>query len=63
VVVIGFASSAFDISIEIAKEAKEVHIATRSPDVKVMKLANHDNMWQHKMVCLRVTCITSIVAF
>ncbi|KAH1159554.1 hypothetical protein GYH30_031330 [Glycine max] len=50
VVVIGFASSAFDISREIAKVAKEVHIATRSPDVKVMKLANHDNMWQHKMV-------------
>ncbi|KAL5170015.1 Flavin-containing monooxygenase FMO GS-OX-like 3 [Glycine soja] len=49
VVVIGFASSAFDISREIAKVAKEVHIATRSPDVKVMKLANHDNMWQHKM--------------
>lgn len=49
-VVIGFASSAIDISREIAKVAKEVHIATRSPDVKVMKLANHDNMWQHKMV-------------
>ncbi|TKY49679.1 Flavin-containing monooxygenase FMO GS-OX 3 [Spatholobus suberectus] len=50
VVVIGFASSAFDISRDIAKVAKEVHIATRSPDVKVMKLANHDNIWQHKMV-------------
>lgn len=50
-VVIGFASSATDISIEISKVAKEVHIATRSPDVKAVKLANHDNMWQHKMVC------------
>ncbi|WVY99774.1 hypothetical protein V8G54_025844 [Vigna mungo] len=50
VVVIGFAASATDISIEIAKLAKEVHIATRSPDVKAVKLANHDNMWQHKMV-------------
>ncbi|KAK7323352.1 hypothetical protein VNO77_26823 [Canavalia gladiata] len=61
VVVIGFASSAFDISRDIAKVAKEVHVASRSPDLKVMKLANHDNMWQHKMV----KCVSedSLVAF
>ncbi|KAL2337150.1 hypothetical protein Fmac_011596 [Flemingia macrophylla] len=61
VVVIGFAASAFDISRDIAKVAKEVHIATRSADVKVMKLANHSNIWQHKMV----KCVSedSMVAF
>nr|KYP59770.1 Flavin-containing monooxygenase FMO GS-OX5 [Cajanus cajan] len=61
VIVIGFAASAFDISRDIAKVAKEVHIATRSPDVKVMKLANHSNIWLHKMV----KCVSedSLVAF
>ncbi|RDY04277.1 Flavin-containing monooxygenase FMO GS-OX-like 3, partial [Mucuna pruriens] len=61
VVVIGYASSAFDISRDIAKVAKEVHLATRNPDVKVMKLANRDNIWQHKMV----KCVyeDSMVAF
>ena len=51
VVIIGFAASAYDISRDIATVAKEVHLATRNPDVRAMKLANHDNMWQHKMVC------------
>ncbi|XP_054814792.1 flavin-containing monooxygenase FMO GS-OX-like 4 isoform X2 [Prosopis cineraria] len=50
VVVIGFGPSAFDISRDIAKVAKEVHIATRSTNVKAMKLAYHDNIWQHTMV-------------
>ncbi|KAK9283382.1 hypothetical protein L1049_011624 [Liquidambar formosana] len=50
VVIIGYGPSAFDISREIARVAKEVHIATRAPDVKVSKLDNHDNLWQHKMI-------------
>ncbi|KAK7271453.1 hypothetical protein RJT34_27376 [Clitoria ternatea] len=61
VVVIGFASSAFDISREIAKVAKEVHIASRSSDIKVMKLESHNNMWQHKMV--KGVSEDSLVAF
>ena len=50
VVLIGYGASAFDISRDIATEAKEVHIATRSPDVKMGKLENHKNIWEHKMV-------------
>ncbi|KAK7243396.1 hypothetical protein RIF29_38191 [Crotalaria pallida] len=50
VVIIGFGASAFDISRDIARVAKEVHIATRSSDVRVIKLANHGNIWQHTMV-------------
>ncbi|KAK9282906.1 hypothetical protein L1049_011131 [Liquidambar formosana] len=50
VVLIGFGPSAFDISRDIARVAKEVHIATRAPEVKVSKLDNHDNLWLHKMI-------------
>ncbi|KAI9115489.1 hypothetical protein K1719_013808 [Acacia pycnantha] len=50
VVVIGFGPSAFDISRDIATVAKEIHISTRTPNVKTMKLANHDSIWQHPMV-------------
>ncbi|KAF4347099.1 hypothetical protein G4B88_025142 [Cannabis sativa] len=50
VVLIGFGASAFDISRDIATEAKQVHIATRSPDVKLGKLENHNNIWHHMMI-------------
>ncbi|KAK9283998.1 hypothetical protein L1049_012257 [Liquidambar formosana] len=50
VVLIGYGPSAFDISRDIARVAKEVHIAARAPDVRVSKLDNHDNLWQHKMI-------------
>ncbi|KAH7528070.1 hypothetical protein FEM48_Zijuj05G0032600 [Ziziphus jujuba var. spinosa] len=50
VVVIGFGASAFDISRDIATEAKEVHIAIRKPDVQVGKLESHNNIWHHKMI-------------
>ncbi|CAL0326244.1 unnamed protein product [Lupinus luteus] len=50
VVIVGFGASAFDISRDIARVAKEVHIASRSPDVRAIKLANHGNIWLHTMV-------------
>lgn len=50
VVLIGFGPSAFDISRDVATVAKEVHIATRAPNVTVGKLDNHKNIWQHEMV-------------
>ncbi|PSS24135.1 Flavin-containing monooxygenase FMO GS-OX-like [Actinidia chinensis var. chinensis] len=54
VVMIGNGPSAFDISREIATVAKEVHLSSRSPDVKVSRLGNHHNIWQHsKIVCVR----------
>ncbi|KAL6326059.1 hypothetical protein AAG906_000934 [Vitis piasezkii] len=50
VVLIGFGPSAFDISRDVATVAKEVHIATRAPNVTVGKLDNHKNIWQHEMI-------------
>ncbi|XP_022857925.1 flavin-containing monooxygenase FMO GS-OX5-like, partial [Olea europaea var. sylvestris] len=50
VVVIGHSASAHDISKEIAKLAKEVHLSSRSPNVKVSKLDYHDNTWQHSKI-------------
>ncbi|KAH7862377.1 hypothetical protein Vadar_004045 [Vaccinium darrowii] len=44
VVIIGSGASAIDISKEIASVAKEVHLSSRSPNVKVSKV---DNVWQH----------------
>ncbi|MED6109251.1 hypothetical protein PIB30_031690 [Stylosanthes scabra] len=61
VVIIGFGASAFDISRDIAKVAKEVHLASRSPEIMVMKVPNHDNIWQHKMV--KYVTEESLVAF
>ena len=49
-VLIGYGASAFDISRDVATEAKEVHIATRNPNVKLGKLENPNNIWQHMMV-------------
>ncbi|GKC68192.1 probable polyol transporter 4, partial [Tanacetum coccineum] len=47
VVVIGNGPSARDISKDIAKVAREVHLSSRSSDVKVSKVDGHENMWQH----------------
>ncbi|XP_039141522.1 flavin-containing monooxygenase FMO GS-OX5-like isoform X2 [Dioscorea cayenensis subsp. rotundata] len=57
VVLIGMGASSRDISREISKVAKEVHIASRAKDTVVGKLDNHDNIWQHKMVkCVHEDC-------
>ncbi|XP_028762534.1 flavin-containing monooxygenase FMO GS-OX-like 2 [Neltuma alba] len=51
VVVIGFASSGVDISIEISGVAKEVHVAARSvADDKLGKIPGFENMWLHSMI-------------
>ncbi|CDP07973.1 unnamed protein product [Coffea canephora] len=50
VVVIGYGPSAYDIGIEISKAAKEVHLSSRFPQVKVTKMDNCGNMWLHKEV-------------
>ncbi|XP_022868655.1 flavin-containing monooxygenase FMO GS-OX-like 2, partial [Olea europaea var. sylvestris] len=47
VVVIGDSASAHDISGEIVKFAKEVHLSSRSPGVKV---SNYDSIWQHSKI-------------
>lgn len=55
---IGSAASATDISREIAEVAKEVHISSRSATSGVpLKLPSYDNVWQHSMVKLYITCI------
>ncbi|XP_043725021.1 flavin-containing monooxygenase FMO GS-OX5-like [Telopea speciosissima] len=50
VVLIGNGPSADDISREISEVSKEVHIASRSPNVKIGKFDNHCNIWQHSMI-------------
>ncbi|XP_059651579.1 flavin-containing monooxygenase FMO GS-OX5-like isoform X2 [Cornus florida] len=50
VVMVGAGPSAIDISRDIAKVAKEVHLSSRSPSVKVSKLDNCDNIWQHSKI-------------
>ncbi|XP_076886442.1 flavin-containing monooxygenase FMO GS-OX-like 3 [Bidens hawaiensis] len=53
VVVIGSGPSALDISREIATVAKQVHMSSRSPLVKVGKSKKFNNMWQHsKIECI-----------
>ncbi|XP_020263736.1 flavin-containing monooxygenase FMO GS-OX-like 2 isoform X2 [Asparagus officinalis] len=49
-VIIGKGASAHDISRELSKVAKEVHLASRSPDFKVGKLDGYNNIWQHLMI-------------
>lgn len=51
-VLIGASASSFDISKELARFAKEVHIASRSEDPigTPKKLSGYDNMWIHPMV-------------
>ena len=55
---IGNGPSAYDISREIATVAKEVHLSSRSPDVKVSRLGNHHNIWQHSKAGLPYMKIT-----
>ncbi|KAM7508779.1 hypothetical protein LguiA_019232 [Lonicera macranthoides] len=50
VVTIGDGPSAHDISRDIAKVAKEVHLSSRSPYVKFSKLDSHANLWQHSKI-------------
>ncbi|XP_042505601.1 flavin-containing monooxygenase FMO GS-OX-like 3 [Macadamia integrifolia] len=50
VVLIGNGPSANDISREISEVSKEVHLASRSPNVKIGKLDNHCNIWNHSMI-------------
>ncbi|XP_058104558.1 flavin-containing monooxygenase FMO GS-OX5-like isoform X2 [Magnolia sinica] len=50
VVLIGKGPSALDISRDISKLAKEVHLTSRSIDAEVAKLEDHDNIWQHSMI-------------
>nr|KAJ0198386.1 hypothetical protein LSAT_V11C700346230 [Lactuca sativa] len=53
VVVIGNGPSALDLSREIATVAKEVHMSSRSPHVKVSKSEKFSNIWQHaKIDCI-----------
>ncbi|KAK6121643.1 hypothetical protein DH2020_044620 [Rehmannia glutinosa] len=50
VVVIGDGPSALDIPLEISKVAKEVHLSSKSSDIKLSKLDCGDNMWQHSKI-------------
>ncbi|KAL2511476.1 Flavin-containing monooxygenase FMO GS-OX-like 3 [Abeliophyllum distichum] len=50
VVVIGDGPSAHDISKDIAMAAKEVHLSSRSPEIKVSKLDYYDNIWKHPKI-------------
>ncbi|WCJ25979.1 Flavin-containing monooxygenase family protein [Euphorbia peplus] len=51
VVLIGNSSSASDISMEIARVAKEVHIASRAVASETYeKRPGYDNMWLHSMI-------------
>uniref|UniRef100_A0A251TRB9 Flavin-containing monooxygenase n=1 Tax=Helianthus annuus TaxID=4232 RepID=A0A251TRB9_HELAN len=50
VIVIGSGPSAVDISRDIATVAKEVHMSSRSPLVKVAKSDKFNNMWQHSKI-------------
>ncbi|KAK1408851.1 hypothetical protein QVD17_40947 [Tagetes erecta] len=53
VVIIGNGPSATDISREVATVAKEVHMSSRSPHIKVGKSEKFNNMWQHS----KINCI------
>ncbi|KAM0049553.1 putative flavin monooxygenase, FAD/NAD(P)-binding domain superfamily [Helianthus debilis subsp. tardiflorus] len=50
VVVIGSGPSANDISREISTIAKEVHLSSRSSDIKASRLEGHKNIWQHTKI-------------
>ncbi|XP_011090332.1 flavin-containing monooxygenase FMO GS-OX-like 2 [Sesamum indicum] len=50
VVVIGAGPSAIDISADICKVAKEVHLSSRNPDIQISKVDYGDNIWQHSKV-------------
>lgn len=68
VVIIGNSSSAVDISREIAKYAKEVHISSRTLSTEFpKKQPGYDNMWLHSTVLFFImnekyaVCINIIV--
>ncbi|XP_059654252.1 flavin-containing monooxygenase FMO GS-OX-like 3 [Cornus florida] len=50
VVMVGAGPSAVDISRDIAKVAKEVHLSSRSSNVIVSKSNKYDNIWQHSKI-------------
>lgn len=52
IILIGASASAADISVEIARLAKEVHIARRSAvdDDTYEKKPGYDNIWLHSTV-------------
>ncbi|XP_057805544.1 flavin-containing monooxygenase FMO GS-OX5-like [Salvia miltiorrhiza] len=50
VVVIGDGPSGTEISLEIAAVAKQVHLSSRSSEVRVSKMDYGDNMWQHSKI-------------
>lgn len=50
VVVIGNGPSAYDISRDISKLAKEVHLSSRSPHAKFSKPNRYHNIWQHSKI-------------
>ncbi|KAL3738004.1 hypothetical protein ACJRO7_019523 [Eucalyptus globulus] len=51
VVLIGSAASAVDVSRDIAKVAKEVHVASRSYEYDTLGMqSGYDNMWLHPMI-------------
>ncbi|XP_048329130.2 flavin-containing monooxygenase FMO GS-OX-like 2 isoform X1 [Ziziphus jujuba] len=50
VVIIGYGPSGYEISRDIATEAKQVHIATKIPNVQVQRLESHNNIWLHMMI-------------
>ncbi|KAL9254293.1 Flavin-containing monooxygenase FMO GS-OX-like 1-like protein [Drosera capensis] len=52
VVIIGSGASAYDISRDTAKVAKEVHLSSRSPLAKLSRLNAYPNIWLHSgVVC------------
>ncbi|GAB4861918.1 hypothetical protein Ancab_037173 [Ancistrocladus abbreviatus] len=61
VVLIGNGPSAFDISRDISKAAKEVHLSSRSPHAEFSKVDLYPNTWQHS----QIVCVNedSTVAF
>nr|XP_043621945.1 flavin-containing monooxygenase FMO GS-OX5-like [Erigeron canadensis]XP_043621946.1 flavin-containing monooxygenase FMO GS-OX5-like [Erigeron canadensis] len=50
VVIIGNGSSSYDISRELATVAKEVHLSSRLPNIKVSKHDKYHNIWQHSKI-------------
>jgi hypothetical protein len=61
VILIGIGPSSFDISRDIARVAKEVHVATRpKPDLN-MKLENVRNICFHTLVCKILSLLNLII--
>ncbi|GMH00606.1 hypothetical protein Nepgr_002445 [Nepenthes gracilis] len=50
IIVIGNGASAYDISRDISKVAKEVHLSSRSPNANLSKLDIFPNIWQHSEI-------------